>query len=107
MRGVRLNGWQRRGMTLSVLWVLCVSMWFYQHTPNANAPGIASVYLQCIREPKAKRRECRARAERFGEEARSEFRGAWSFVAFGPILVMWPLVYIVVWVVRWFRFLAQ
>ena len=54
---------------LSVLGVICVSMWFYQHVPNVNAPGIASVYLQCIGQPNAKRRECRARAEWFGEEA--------------------------------------
>ena len=88
MRGVvRLNGWQRTGILLSVLWVLCVSMWFYQHVPNVNAPGIASVYLQCIGEPNAKRRECRARAEWFGEEARSEFRGGWPWVALGPLCV--------------------
>jgi len=104
MRGVvRLNGWQRTGILLSVLWVLCVSMWFYQHVPNVNAPGIASVYLQCIEEPNAKRRECRARAEWFGEEARSEFRGGWPWVALGPILVVWPLAYVVVWLVRWIR----
>ena len=103
MRGVRLYSWQRTGITLSVLWVLCVSMWFYQHIPNENAPGIASVYLQCIAKPNAKRRECKARAEWFGEEAQSEFRAGWPWIALGPILVVWSLVYILVWVVRWFR----
>jgi len=38
---------------LSALGVMCVSMWFYQHVPNVNAPGIASVYLQCIGQPNA------------------------------------------------------
>jgi hypothetical protein len=47
---------------LSVLWVVCVSMWFFQHVPEVNGPGIASVYLQCIGERNAKRRECRARS---------------------------------------------
>jgi hypothetical protein len=103
MRGVRLNGWQRTGIRLSVLWVLCVSMWFYQHIPGVNAPGVASVYLQCIGEPNAKRRECRARAEWFGEEARSEFRARWPWIALGPILVVWPLIYVLVWAVRWIR----
>jgi len=77
---------------LSVLGVMCVSMWFYQHVPNVNAPGIASVYLQCIGQPNAKRRECRARAEWFGEE-----------VALGPILVVWPLIHVLVWTGRWIR----
>jgi len=103
MRGVRLYSWQRTGITLSVLWVLCVSMWFYQHIPNENAPGIASVYLQCIAKPNAKRRECKARAEWFGEQAQSEFRAGWPWIALGPILVVWSLVYILVWVMRWFR----
>jgi hypothetical protein len=86
---------------LSVLWVVCVSMWFYQHLPNVNAPGVASVYLQCIGEPNAKRRECRARADWFGEEARSEFRAVWPWVALIPIVVMWLLAYVVVRLVRW------
>jgi len=90
------------GFVLSVVWVLCVSMWFFQHVPEVNAPGIASVYLQCIREPNAKRRECRAKAEWFGEEVRSRLRSGRPWVAPGPILVVWPLIY-VVWTVRWIR----
>ena len=101
MRGVRLYGWQRTGIVLSVLWVLCVSMWFFQRVADVNAPGVASVYFQCIGEPNAKRRECRARAEWFGEKARSEFRAVWPWAALGPILVVWPLAYVVVWLVRW------
>src|SRR5215472_5713324 len=27
MRGFRLNGWQRIGIVLSLLWALCVSLW--------------------------------------------------------------------------------
>jgi hypothetical protein len=107
MREVRLNGWQRTGITLSVLWVLCVSMWFYQHIPNANVPGIASVYLQCIGQPNAKRRECRARAEWFGEEARSELIAGWPLVALGPVLVVWPLMYLLAWTARWIRRVFQ
>ena len=71
--------------------------------PNVNAPGIASVYLQCIGQPNAKRRECRARAEWFGEEARSELIRGWPLVALGPILVVWPLIHVLVWTGRWIR----
>jgi hypothetical protein len=103
MRGFRLNGWQRTGIMLSVLWVVCVSMWFFQHVPEVNGPGIASVYLQCIGERNAKRRECRARAEWFRDEARSEFRAGWPWMALGPIVVVWGLVYVVVLTGRWVR----
>jgi hypothetical protein len=107
MRGARLYGWQRTGIVLSVVWVLCVSMWFFQHIPNANVPGIATVYLQCIGEHNAKRRECRARAEWFGEEARSELTAGWPLAALGPILVVWPLMYLLAWTVRWIRRVFQ
>jgi hypothetical protein len=86
---------------LSVLWVVCLSLWFYQHLPSVNGPGIASVYLQCIGEPNAKRRECKARADWFGEEARSEFRAVWPSVALVPIVVIWLLAYVVMRLVRW------
>src|SRR5262249_15954889 len=94
---------QRTGIVLSVVWVLCVSMWFFQHVPEVNAPGIASVYLQCIQEPNAKRRECRAKAEWFGEEGRSRLRSGRPWGGLEPILVVWALIYGLVWTVRWIR----
>jgi hypothetical protein len=52
MRGSRLNGWQRTGIVLSVLWVSCPSMWFIQQIP-AHHPAITSIYRQCIQGPSA------------------------------------------------------
>jgi len=41
-------------------------------------------------------------ADCIGEpKARSEFRAVWPWAALGPILVVWPLAYVVVWLVRW------
>ena len=101
MRRFRLNGWKRIGIVLSVLWALSISGWFFHHIPEVNDPGIASVYLQCISAPNANRGVCKARAEWFSEEARSEFRAGWSWAALAPIVVAWLLVYVVVCVVRW------
>src|SRR4029453_19651388 len=67
----------------------------------------ASVYLQCIGEHNAKRRECRARAEWFGEEARSELTAGWPLVALGPVLVVWPLMYLLAWTARRIRRVFQ
>src|SRR5262249_21548457 len=104
MRGaVRLNGWQRTGIVLSVLWVLCVSMQFFQHARDVNAPGIASVYLQCISGPNAHRSVCQAKAEWFREQAISEFRAGWPWFALGPVLIVWLLFYSMMWTVRWVR----
>jgi hypothetical protein len=87
---------ERMGIVLSVLWALSASMWFLQQMHEANAPGIASVYLQSIHEPNANRGVCKDRAEWFGEEAHAEFRAGWAWVALAPILVLWIFVYIVV-----------
>jgi hypothetical protein len=80
MRRFRLNGWQRIGIVLSLLWALSVSQWFLRHVSQLSDPGVASVYLQCISEPDANRDVCQGRAEWFGKEARSEFRAAWSSI---------------------------
>jgi hypothetical protein len=100
MRGFRLNGWQRIGIVLSVLWAVGVSQWFLRHLPRADDIGIASVYLQCISEPEANRGVCQNRVEWFSKEARSEFRTAWSSMVIVPIVVLWALICVAVWTVR-------
>jgi hypothetical protein len=108
MRGVRLKGWQRTGIMLSVLWVSCISMWFIQQVP-AHQPAIASVYRQCIQEPNAHRSACKARAKSFDKEVRSELtalplpldQAEWPGIALAPIFLVWILAYIVVWLARW------
>jgi hypothetical protein len=108
MRGVRLKGWQRTGIVLSVLWLSCASMWFIQQVP-AHQPAITSVYRQCIQEPNAHRSVCKARAESFGKEVRSELaalplpldRAEWLLIALAPVFLVWIFAYIVVWLARW------
>ena len=103
MRGFRLKGWQRIGIGLSLVWLLATSTWFFQHLPEANGPAIASVYLQCITQPKAVGDNCKAKAEWFSQEELAELEAARVWAALLPIIVAWVLVYIVVWTVRWIR----
>ena len=100
MRGVRLKGWQRTGIVLSVLWLSCASMWFIQQVP-AHQPAITSVFRQCIQEPNAHRSTCKARAKSFGKELRRELRAEWPWVSLAPVFLVWILAYLVVWLARW------
>src|SRR5262245_15419584 len=100
MRGSRVNGWQRTGIVLSVVWVACASMWFIQQIP-ADQPAIASVYLQCIAEPDSHRSVCNARASSFANMVGSDVLAEWPWVALAPVFVLWILAYIVVWLGRW------
>jgi hypothetical protein len=101
MRRFRINGWQRIGIVLSLLWVLGVSQWFLRHLPQPDDLGIASIYLQCINEAEADRGVCQNRAEWFSKEARSEFRVAWATIVAAPVITVWLIIYIVIWMVRW------
>ena len=101
MRGVRLKGWQRTGIVLSVLWLSCAFMWFIQQVP-AHQPAITSVYRQCIQEPNAHRSACKARANSFGKELHRELRAEVAVGgALAPVFLVWILAYIVVLLVRW------
>jgi len=108
MRGLRLRGWQRTGLVLSILWVSCASLWFIQQAP-ANQPAITSIFRQCFEEPNAHRSTCKARAESFDKEVRSELaalplpldRAEWLWIALAPVFLVWILAYIVVWCARW------
>ena len=101
--GFRFRGWQRIGIGLSLIWLLATSTWFFQYVPAANGPGIASVYLQCIAQPKPFRDNCKAKAEWFSQEERAELEAAWVWAVLLPILVGWLLAYIVMWTVRRIR----
>jgi len=91
------------GFVLSVVWVLCVSMWFFQHVPEVNAPGIASVYPSASESLTLSGANVELKqnglVRRYVRGCGRAGRG-WRW---GPILVVWPLIYVLVWTVRWIR----
>ena len=103
MRGFRLNGWQRIGIVLSMLWAVLGGLWgSHVATQEALAIPLAH-YKSCISQPDYDDDECSAA---FDEEYAVGVRGHWVFAAMAaliPIPVVWLLVYILVWTVRWMR----
>jgi hypothetical protein len=98
MRKFRLNGWQRIGIVLSVVWIIIAGSWGWRHAydqADANfrlcvaAIETASDLQSC--------RETRLRAIAVPRGASA------AVVALAPLLIVWLLVYGLVVLVRWIR----
>ena len=103
MRGFRLNGWQRTGIALSMLWAVAGVLWGNHLAIQEGGAIPIAHYKSCISQPDYDDDECSAA---FDEEYAAAVRGRWAFAAMAglaPIPVVWLLVYIIVWTVRWIR----
>ena len=94
MRGVRLNGWQRIGIILSVLWVL-VGAWLAQQA--VYAPVIAG-HSKCLSlgvPPSI----CKVQLDAGIARKKEEIPGAIAVFALAPIALIW----LIIWIARWVR----
>jgi hypothetical protein len=91
LRGFRLNGWQRIGIVLSVLWM----------PVGAVLGAIVAVapYLTCIRHPQNEIDWCDTVYQyTFTAE---HLLSASALFAFAPIPIAWLFVYVAIWTLRW------
>ena len=103
MWGFRLNGWQRIGIVLSMLWAVVGGLWGNHIAIQEGGAIPIAHYKRCITQPDYDDDECSAA---FDEEYGVGVRGHWAFAAMAaliPIPVVWVLVHILVWTVRWMR----
>jgi hypothetical protein len=104
---MRLNGWQRVGIVLSVLWALGV--WVYMDAIGEQAAQKAMTdWNNVCTERKLTQNEldlksCIDTAVKLAEYKRADWSGVPLITALVPIPVVWLLVYIVVWTMRWIR----
>jgi hypothetical protein len=114
MRGPRLNGWQRIGIALSVVWA--IGSWIWITSKNVelqNDPTYDPAVLidqVCVQQPNADVEACNKRlAEDLTEEAplkeALKTNDAYSaiFSAPVPIPIGWLLAYGIIACVRWVR----
>jgi hypothetical protein len=96
MSGFQLNGWQRIGIVLSVVWLLVGALWGWMWW---IAP-----YRDCVESAQS---AASVKILEFCERHhRWVFDDAWLpalLVAVVPIPIAWLIVYIVIWLVRWIR----
>ena len=107
MWGFRLNRWQRIGIVLSMLWAAVGGLWGDHIAIQEGGAIPIAHYKRCITQPDYDDDECSAA---FDEEYAVGVRGHWGFAAMAaliPIPVVWLLVYILVWTVRWMTFRSR
>jgi len=103
MRSFQLNGWQRIGIVLSMLWAVVGGLWGNHIAIKEGSAIPTAHYKWCISQPDYDDDEYSAT---FDEEYAVGVRGHWAFAAMAglvPIPVAWLLVYILVWTVRCLR----
>lgn len=102
-----MNGWQRIGLVLSVLWILGAG--FYQRSADMQRAGDMGGFAMraCMEEQKLKGSFDFSRcSDEFDKMFRVFAEHSWgnvAIVAFVPIPIAWLFVYLLVWLTRWIR----
>jgi hypothetical protein len=98
LRGFRLNGWQRIGIVLSVLWAIVGGTIGWKHAHDEADAAFRS----CIDGVQSAAQLQACRDVHFQAIAMPRGISA-AIIAFFPILVVWVLIFGVVGIVRWIR----
>jgi hypothetical protein len=98
---VGLNGWQRIGIVVSIVWVIGGFLWGNYVSIEQNAQPAVEHYQTCLSLHSDKKPDC---AQRFGTEYEEAIKYHWleaATFALVPIPVAWLLIWALVAIVRW------
>lgn len=110
---MRLNGWQRIGVLLSVVWLLA-SSWAYFYEINNHPSGLAS-YIPDAGYYWTKDFAATQKAQDHAKQRGKDFYDRFVFlkptfdpygflgVTLTPLVVCWVNIYLIFWIVRWVK----
>lgn len=100
MRGFRLNGWQRIGIVLSVVWAFGALVYIWPGEEAFEPAQKQRFYNECIFDPKADTSLCEAKANAVHD---ARLRRAWNSLLWtlAPIPIAWLLIWGLIATVRW------
>lgn len=100
---MRLNGWQRIGIVLSIVWAVGAAI----HTRNDEIDfwkNFASTgYTICMEAKSADGAKCSAEMSEALMKLREPFWPNIAFNALAPVLSGWLVAYLALWIFRWVR----
>jgi len=106
---MRLNGWQRIGVVLSVVWIVAGGFWTRRILFDEYGYGVANrKYVSCLqgsREPGAVacERQYSADLQRVYDESGGAINSLNLGLTLVPLVAAWLLVYALVGIGRWIR----
>jgi hypothetical protein len=100
---MRLNGWQRIGIVLSIVWAVGAAI----HTRNAEVATwerLASTgYTLCMEAKQADYAKCSAEMSATLMKAYDPYWPNIGFAALAPVLAGWIVAYLLLWIFRWVK----
>lgn len=100
---MRLNGWHRIGIVLSILWMIGGAV-YERNNQREFAGKIAQFdYSNCLDKQPAPGRDCSKVIRESLEKWNKPDWGGVIYVAFAPIVAGWIVVYLFVGIFRWIR----
>jgi hypothetical protein len=105
MMRVRLNGWQRIGIVLSVLWIIVAGLWANYQSIQQRTQTLEFLFQTCVAFHNFNYNDPDCLRD-FNAQYLGAIKGQWvdtAIVALVPIPIAWLLAWIVFVVVRWIR----
>ena len=100
---MRLNGWQRIGIVLSIVWAVGAAI----HTRNDELDtwkrGTSLDYTLCMAGKQVDWPKCLAELTATLKKGSDPYWSNIAFAAFGPVLAGWIVAYLLLWIFRWVR----
>jgi hypothetical protein len=100
---MRLGGWQRLGIVVSVIWIAGAAWSQHQTDLDEAMSAAASAKGRCLATNPNDPAKCDAVADVIRELAMSDDKSSVALLAFGVPAMAWPTVYVVAAVARWVR----
>ncbi len=98
-----MNGWQRVGVIVSVLWILIAGFHAYDASVEFRT-NLAVASMMSCEEVHGASTECDSRLTQGMEGAYSDAWAAGAIVGLGPVPFAWASAYLSLFLVRWVRY---
>jgi len=101
----KLNGWQRIGFVLSILWILTTGPVHYWEKSGVELDirDTRNSICESYKKTKENRKECIETSEYLAKERINHIKGESLIISFGFIPFFWLITYFMVLIAKWIR----
>ena len=100
---MRLNGWQRIGVVLSIIWAVGAAEYERDRQIEQGNELAEFRYRLCMETKSANANSC---SEKLGKDLKKAVEPFWGNIAFyslAPVVAGWVVIYLIIIIVRWVK----